>query len=66
MKERHLKMVVAGERGRPLEAVWWNCLDRLERTPGKNERIEVAYTIESSLWDGLIQIQLNVEDVVSQ
>lgn len=66
MKERHLKLVVAGERGRPLEAVWWNCLDRLERTPGKNERIEVAYTIESSLWDGLIRIQLNVEDVISQ
>jgi single-stranded-DNA-specific exonuclease len=65
MKERHLKMVLAGERGRPLEAVWWNCLDRLERTPSKNERIEVAYTVESSLWNGLIRIQLNVEDVIS-
>ena len=33
MKERHLKVHLAGPKGRPLETIWWNCLDHLGRTP---------------------------------
>jgi single-stranded-DNA-specific exonuclease len=64
MKGRHLKMYLFGERGRPLEAVWWNCLDQMERTPAKNDGIEVAYTIETNMWNGELRMQLNVEDMV--
>lgn len=63
MKERHLKMFLMGESGRPLEAVWWNCLDVLKQTPSKNARIEVAYTIETNSWQGETRMQLNIEDM---
>ena len=63
MKERHLKMFLMGESGRPLEAVWWNCLDVLKQTPSKNARIEVAYTIEANSWQGETRMQLNIEDM---
>jgi single-stranded-DNA-specific exonuclease len=64
MKERHLKMMVAGERGRPIEAVWWNAVERFGQTPARNSRIEVAYTIETNMWQGESAIQLNIEDLV--
>ena len=63
MKERHLKMFLMGESGRPLEAVWWNCLDLLKQTPSRNARIEVAYTIETNRWQGETRMQLNIEDM---
>ena len=63
MKERHLKMFLFGEGGRPLEAVWWNCLEGMEQTPVKDARIEVAYTIETNAWQGETRIQLNIEDL---
>ena len=63
MKERHLKMFVIGESGRPVEAVWWNCLEHLKQTPGKDARIEVAYTIETNVWQGEMRMQLNIEDL---
>jgi hypothetical protein len=63
IKERHLKMFVIGESGRPVEAVWWNCLEHLKQTPGKDARIEVAYTIETNVWQGETRMQLNIEDL---
>jgi single-stranded-DNA-specific exonuclease len=63
MKERHLKMFLIGESGRPVEAVMWNWLDILQQTPAKNDRIEVAYTIETSSWQGETRMQLNIEDM---
>lgn len=63
MKERHLKMYLAGAEGRPLETVWWNCLEHLQRTPDLNGSIEVAYTIETNTWNGETRMQLNVEDM---
>jgi single-stranded-DNA-specific exonuclease len=66
MKERHLKMFLIGDSGRPIEAIWWNSLDRTKQTPGKDTRIEVAYTIETSVWQGETTLQLNIEDLRMQ
>jgi single-stranded-DNA-specific exonuclease len=63
IKERHLKFHVIGERGRPLEVVWWNCLEQLKQTPVKNTRIEVAYSLEMNNWNDEVRLQLNVEDL---
>ena len=56
-------MYLAGAEGRPLEAVWWNCLEHLQRTPDLNAGIELAYTIETNTWNGETRMQLNVEDM---
>ena len=65
MKDRHLKMRLAGPNNRPLEAIWWNCLEPGERTPELKGRIELAYTIETSVWNDEIKLQLNVADLRS-
>ena len=63
MKDRHLKMRVAGSNNRPLEAVWWHCIESGEQTPQLQGRIELAYTIETSIWNDEIKVQLNVQDL---
>ncbi|MGI8733282.1 MAG: single-stranded-DNA-specific exonuclease RecJ [Pyrinomonadaceae bacterium] len=63
MKERHLKMHLAGPQGRPVETVWWNCLDENQRTPDVKSSIELAYTIETNTWNGEMRLQLNVCDL---
>lgn len=65
MKDEHLKMRVAGESNRPLEAVWWRGLEGAGRTPQANERIELAYAIEPNEWNGERRLQLNVKDMRS-
>jgi hypothetical protein len=54
-------MHVMGEQGRPIETIWWNCLDENKRTPQATSSIELAYTIETNVWNGEIRMQLNVE-----
>src|SRR5215210_4651825 len=61
IKERHLKLTLAGPQNRPLEAVWWNCIEG--KTPQLNGSIELAYTIETSPWNGDFKMQLNVVDL---
>jgi single-stranded-DNA-specific exonuclease len=61
IKDRHLKLRLAGPQNRPLEAVWWNCIEG--ETPQLNGSIELAYTIETSLWNGDFKMQLNVVDL---
>ena len=63
LKERHLRMHVAGPQGRPLETVWWNCLDDNQRTPDVKQGIELAYTIETNTWNDEVRLQLNVMDL---
>lgn len=63
LKERHLKMHLAGPQGRPLETVWWNCLDENQRTPDVRQGIELAYTIETNTWNGEVRLQLNICDL---
>jgi single-stranded-DNA-specific exonuclease len=63
LKDRHLKMRLAGPNNRPLEAVWWNCIEPGGQTPRVTGSIELAYAIETSLWNDEIKVQLNVQDL---
>jgi single-stranded-DNA-specific exonuclease len=58
--QRHLKMNLAGPKGRPLETIWWNGADRIAEL--KNG-MDVAYTVETSNWTGETFLQLSVQDV---
>jgi len=58
--ERHLKINVAGPKGRPLEVIWWQGAE--QRSALKNG-MEMAYTIETSNWTGETFLQLSVQDV---
>ena len=48
---------------RPLEAIWWN---GAEQTPLVKNGIDMAYTIETSKWNGETFLQLSVQDVREQ
>jgi single-stranded-DNA-specific exonuclease len=63
IKDRHLKMRLAGPQNRPLEAVWWNCVESPGQTPDLRGSIELAYTLETQVWNGDYRMQLNVIDV---
>lgn len=58
--QRHLKMCVAGPKGRPLETIWWNGAERMTAV---KSGIDMAYTIETSSWTGETFLQLSVQDV---
>jgi single-stranded-DNA-specific exonuclease len=62
LKNQHLKLRLAGPQNRPLEAVWWNCIET-PQTPQLNGSIELAYTLETSPWNGDFRMQLNVLDL---
>jgi single-stranded-DNA-specific exonuclease len=63
IKEQHLKLRVAGENNRPLEAIWWRGLEEAAATPQANQRIDLAYEFEAQAWMGDIRLQLNVRDM---
>jgi single-stranded-DNA-specific exonuclease len=60
IKDRHLKLRLAGPQNRPLEAIWWNCIETPGQTPELKGGIELAYTLETSVWNGDYRMQLNV------
>ncbi|MCU1264777.1 MAG: exonuclease RecJ [Acidobacteria bacterium] len=63
MKDQHLKLRLAGPAGRPLETVWWHCMQGLEKTPAVNSSVDLAYTIETNEWNNEVRLQLCVEDL---
>ena len=63
IKDRHLKLRLAGPQNRPLEAVWWNCIESPGQTPELKGSIELAYTLETAAWNGDYRMQLNVSDL---
>ncbi|HVF22831.1 MAG TPA: single-stranded-DNA-specific exonuclease RecJ [Pyrinomonadaceae bacterium] len=63
LKDRHLKFRLAGPQNRPIEAVWWNCIESVGQTPVVNGSIELAYSIETSVWNDEYRMQLNVVDM---
>jgi single-stranded-DNA-specific exonuclease len=63
IKDKHLKFRLAGPQNRPLEAVWWNCVETPGQTPDLNGSIELAYTLETSAWNDEYRMQLNVVDL---
>jgi len=66
MKDKHLKLKLLADDGRPFEAVWW---DGVERSKGQTlepgTRIELAYVAEANSWQGNTRLQLVVEDLKS-
>ena len=67
MKEKHLKLHVAGSDSRPLEVVWWGGVEELGgRTLRPGSRIELAYTVEPNTWRGETRLQLCVRDMKEQ
>jgi hypothetical protein len=56
-------MRLAGPNNRPIETVWWHCIEPREQTPQISGSIELAYTIETSIWNDEMKIQLNVADL---
>jgi single-stranded-DNA-specific exonuclease len=63
IKEQHLKLRVAGDNNRPIEAIWWRGVEEVEQTPRANDRIDLAYELETNRWQGEIRVQLNVRDM---
>jgi single-stranded-DNA-specific exonuclease len=63
IKEQHLKLRVAGQDNRPIEAIWWRGLEEVQQTPQANQRIDLAYELEANRWNGDIRLQLNVRDM---
>jgi len=63
IKEQHLKMRVAGEDNRPMEAIWWRGTEEVDHPPQVNDRIDLAYEFEANRWQGDIRLQLNVRDM---
>ena len=63
IRERHLKLRLAGPQNRPLEAIWFNCIEGDGQTPDVKGSIELAYTIETNVWNDEVRLQLNVQDL---
>ena len=63
LKDKHLKLRLAGPQNRPLEAVWWNCIETAGQTPEVKGSMELAYAIETSVWNDEYRMQLNVVDM---
>jgi single-stranded-DNA-specific exonuclease len=63
IKEQHLKLRVAGQGDRPLEAIWWRGVEESEHMPQANQRIDLAYELELNRWNGEVKLQLNVRDM---
>ena len=64
MKEKHLKLKLAGSGGKRFEAVWWDGVERSKgRTLRRGSGIELAYTPEANVWQGNTRLQLVVEDL---
>ena len=62
IKDRHLKLRLAGPQNRPLEAIWWNCIETPGQTPELKGSIDLAYTLETNVWNGDYRMQLNIVD----
>jgi single-stranded-DNA-specific exonuclease len=65
IKEQHLKLRVAGDDNRPIEAMWWRGIEDAEGIPQANQRIDLAYEFEANRWQGDIRLQLNVRDMTT-
>src|SRR5216683_1276857 len=63
IKEQHLKLRIAGDDNRPIEAIWWRGVEDAEQTPKANQRIDLAYELEVNRWNNQIRLQLNVRDM---
>jgi single-stranded-DNA-specific exonuclease len=63
LKDKHLKLRLVGPQNRPLEAVWWNCIETVGQTPSVNGSIELAYSLDLNAWNDEYRMQLSVLDM---
>ena len=63
LKDKHLKLRLAGPQNRPMEAVWWNCIETPGQMPVVDGSIELAYSLELNAWNDEFRMQLNVADL---
>lgn len=63
LKNKHLKLRLAGPQNRPLEAIWFNCIETSGQTPTINGSIELAYSLDLSAWNDEYRMQLNIADI---
>jgi single-stranded-DNA-specific exonuclease len=63
LKGQHLKLRLAGPQSRPVEAIWFNCIEPGKETPVVDGSIELAYTLELNGWNDEYRLQLNVVDL---
>ena len=63
VKEQHLKLRLGGPDNRPLDTIWWHCMDGLRAVPVVNSHVDAVYSIETSAWNNEIRLQLVVEDL---
>ena len=61
-KERHLKLRV-GKRSKWFDAVAWGKAEEWSGL-GAGTEIDLAFTLEESTWDGLVNLELGVKDLV--
>ncbi len=67
MKERHLKLSVAGADNKRHDAVWWDGVEKLGgQTLKAGDNIELAYTLDANTWNGTTRLQLVVQDLKRQ
>lgn len=58
----HLKFCVRDADGARCTALWWRAALSGRRTPRAGEIIELVYSVELNLWQGLEELRLVVED----
>nr|MBA3321326.1 single-stranded-DNA-specific exonuclease RecJ [Pyrinomonadaceae bacterium] len=63
LKERHLKLFVAGADNKPFDALWWGGAERATATPRAGDRIELAHAVETNTWRDETRVQLIVQDI---
>jgi len=64
MKERHLKLMVAGADNKRHDVVWWDGVEKLDgQTLKAGDDIELAYTLDANTWNGSTRLQLVAQDL---
>jgi single-stranded-DNA-specific exonuclease len=62
LKERHLKMALKQD-GRVLRAIAWRGVERFAFLEGRQDRVDVAYSLEQNEFNGETYLELVVADV---
>jgi single-stranded-DNA-specific exonuclease len=64
LKEKHLKLTIAGADGKRHDAIWWDGVEKWKGQPlSQGTSIELAYSPEANTWNGNTQLQLVVQDI---
>jgi single-stranded-DNA-specific exonuclease len=64
LKEKHLKLTIAGADGKRHDAIWWDGVEKSKGQPlSQGTSIELAYSLEANTWNGNTRLQLVVQDI---